>query len=71
MQGMVQDIAINWFPQMPNLVDTAQPNCYMCHRGNVIPPGDADDPERPAQVTDPEIRPLVDLPVLKPILPEQ
>jgi photosynthetic reaction center cytochrome c subunit len=71
MQGMVQDIAINWFPQMPNLVDTAQPNCYMCHRGNVVPPGDYDDPERPAQVADPEIKPLVDLPVLKPILPEQ
>jgi hypothetical protein len=69
MMGMVQDIAVNWFPQMPNLIDTAQPNCYMCHRGNVVPPGDVLVDERPVAVADPAIKPLVDLPVVPPILP--
>ena len=62
MLGMVQDISINWLPQMPNLIDTAQPNCYMCHRGNVIPPGDYNAPDEvPAQVADPLIKPTVNL----------
>jgi len=76
MVGMIQDIAINWFPQMPktdpNRGDYAQPNCWMCHRGHVVPPGaylPAAD-EIPRQVSDPEIRPLVDLPLPKPKLPK-
>jgi photosynthetic reaction center cytochrome c subunit len=69
MLGMTQDIAINWFPQMPNVQNAAQPNCYMCHRGNVVPPGDYADPELPAQVADPTIKPLVELPKQKAILP--
>ncbi len=71
MQNMVQDIAINWFPQMPNLVDTAQPNCYMCHRGNVIPPGDVLSTERPVAVADPLIKPLTEIPVPPPVLPQK
>lgn len=72
MVGMVQDIAINWFPQMPNLVDTAPPNCYMCHRNNVVPPG-AYAPvqgEIPQTVSNPAIRPLVELPMPAPVLPK-
>ncbi len=72
MIGMVQDIAINWLPQMPNLVDTAQPNCYMCHRGNVVPPGDYDAPDEvPAKVADPLIKPKEDIAIAVPILPKQ
>lgn len=77
MLGMVQDIAINWFPQMPkadpNRGDLAQPNCWMCHRGNVVPPGAVTpaEGEVPQKVSDPEIKPLVDLPVPAPKLPTQ
>ncbi len=76
MQAMMLDIALNWFPQMPNVNDVtqaqnyyAQPNCYMCHRGYVVPPGAAEFPETPVKVADPEIKPLVELPLPKPILP--
>jgi photosynthetic reaction center cytochrome c subunit len=73
MQSMVQDIAINWLPQMPNVIDYAQPNCYMCHRGNVVPPGDVDtiNNEVPAKVSDPLIKPLSEIPVPPPVLPQQ
>ncbi|MCS6772609.1 MAG: photosynthetic reaction center cytochrome c subunit family protein [Thermoflexales bacterium] len=76
MQGLLQDIALNWFPQMPNINDVtkaqdyyAQPNCYMCHRGYVVPPGAYDFAEYPVKVADPQIKPIVDLPLPKPILP--
>ncbi|MCS6847573.1 MAG: photosynthetic reaction center cytochrome c subunit family protein [Anaerolineae bacterium] len=77
MIGMVQDIAINWFPQMPKADpargDLAQPNCWMCHRGNVVPPGafTPGEGEVPQKVSDPQIKPLVDLPVPAPKLPSQ
>ncbi|MFN4294211.1 MAG: photosynthetic reaction center cytochrome c subunit family protein [Thermoflexales bacterium] len=77
MLGMVQDIAINWFPQMPKADPTrgalAQPNCWMCHRGNVVPPGAylPGEGEVPQKVSDPQIKPLVDLPVPAPKLPSQ
>ncbi len=78
MQAMMQDIAINWFPQMPSVEDPnklqdyyAQPNCYMCHRGHVVPPGAYlfNEPILPGVESD--IKPIVDLPLLKPILPNQ
>jgi photosynthetic reaction center cytochrome c subunit len=71
MQSMVQDIAVNWFPQMPNVIDYAQPNCYMCHRGNVVPPGDVLSEERPVAVADPLIKPVSEIPVPPPVLPKQ
>ncbi|MCS7057224.1 MAG: photosynthetic reaction center cytochrome c subunit family protein [Thermoflexales bacterium] len=77
MLGMVQDIAINWFPQMPKADptrgDLAQPNCWMCHRGHVVPPGayTPGEGEVPQKVSDPQIKPLVDLPVPAPKLPPQ
>ncbi len=77
MLGMVQDIAINWFPQMPKADPTrgalAQPNCWMCHRGNVVPPGAylPGEGEVPQKVSDPQIKPLVDLPMPAPKLPPQ
>jgi hypothetical protein len=58
---------------MPNVIDYAQPNCYMCHRGNVVPPGDVDtiNNEVPAKVSDPLIKPLSEIPVPPPVLPQQ
>jgi photosynthetic reaction center cytochrome c subunit len=70
MMGMVQDISLNWFPQMPNVQNSAQPNCYMCHRNYVVPPGDYLDPELPKQVSNPDIVPIVNLPAQKSILPK-
>lgn len=77
MIAMMQDIAINWFPQMPKTdsaaANPAQPNCYMCHRGNVVPPGDYPpvEGEIPQAVSNPLIRPQVELSVPAPILPRQ
>lgn len=68
MMGMVQDIAVNWWPQL-GIANTAQPNCYMCHRGNVIPPGANLNAPRPSPVSDPLIKPIVDLPVPKSVVP--
>ena len=72
MQGMVQDLAVNWWPQLqfPAGADpAAQPNCYMCHRGNVVPPGASLDAPKPVAVAAPDIRPLVDLKIPKSVVP--
>jgi hypothetical protein len=41
----------------------------MCHRGNVIPPGANLNAPRPSPVSDPLIKPIVDLPVPKSVVP--
>lgn len=71
MIGMVQDLAINWWPQMqfPNPETVVQPNCYMCHRGYVVPPGASNTAPQPGQVSSPLIKPLEQLPLPKPITP--
>ncbi len=69
MMGMVQDLAINWWPQMGREI-TAQPNCYMCHRNNVVPPGASPNAPRPAVVAEPLLTRLVNLPVPKSVAPE-
>lgn len=69
MMGMVQDLAVNWFPQMTT-VNTAQPSCYMCHRGNTVPPGAASvDAFKVSAVAQPLLKPLVDLPVPASVVP--
>jgi photosynthetic reaction center cytochrome c subunit len=62
MMGMVQDLAVNWFPQM-GIVNTAQPNCYMCHRGNTVPPGASGNAPKVSAVAAPLIKPVIDLPI--------
>jgi hypothetical protein len=69
MMGMMQDLAINWWPQMGRELD-AQPNCYMCHRGNVVPPGASANAPKPVAVTDPLLRAQVNLPIPKSLVPE-
>lgn len=78
MMGMLQDIAVNWLPQMPSAEDatqkmtnTATPNCYMCHRGNVVPPGDVEFTEPIQDVADPLIKPIENLSPAKDILPKK
>ncbi len=68
MMGLVQDLAVNWWPQL-GTVNTAQPNCYLCHRGNVVPPGADLNAPRPSVVSDPLIKPIVDLPIPKSVVP--
>jgi Photosynthetic reaction centre cytochrome C subunit len=69
MMGMVQDLSINWWPQL-GVQNTAGPNCYMCHRGNVVPPGANANAPKPVVVGDPLITPLVALPIPKSVVPE-
>lgn len=68
MTGMVQDLAVNWWPQM-GVADPAPPNCYMCHRGNVVPPGADLNAPQASPVADPLIKPLVDLSVPRSVVP--
>lgn len=68
MTGMLQDLAVNWFPQM-GTTNTAQPNCYMCHRGNTVPPGANPNAPKPVAVSNPLLKPLVDLPIPKSVVP--
>lgn len=69
MLGMVQDLAVNWFPQM-GTVNTAQPNCYMCHRGNTVPPGAVSvDAFKVSAVAQPLLKPVVDLPIPVSVVP--
>jgi photosynthetic reaction center cytochrome c subunit len=68
MLGMVQDLAINWWPQMGREL-SAQPNCYMCHRGNVVPPGAYVNSPKPAANPEPLVAPLFNLPVPKSVAP--
>ena len=76
MMGMLQDISVNWLPQMPSPEDAtkklenyASPNCYMCHRGNVVPPGDYEFNEPIKDVANPLIKPIEDLKIAADILP--
>jgi photosynthetic reaction center cytochrome c subunit len=69
MMGMVQDLATNYWPQMGREL-TAQPNCYMCHRGNVVPPGASLNAPKPAVVADPLIKPLVNLVIPNSVVPK-
>jgi photosynthetic reaction center cytochrome c subunit len=68
MMGMVQDLAVNYWPQMGREL-TAQPNCYMCHRGNVVPPGAYTNSPKPGIVNDALIKAQVDLPIPKSVVP--
>jgi photosynthetic reaction center cytochrome c subunit len=68
MMGMVQDLATNYWPQMGREL-SAQPNCYMCHRGNVVPPGAYANSPKPGLNADPLIKPLVNLPIPKSVAP--
>lgn len=73
MMGMMQDIAVAWLPQMKSattLTNTAQPNCYMCHRGNVVPPGDNEYTEPLQDVADPLLKPSEVIPVPVSVLPK-
>jgi photosynthetic reaction center cytochrome c subunit len=67
MIGIVQDLAVNWWPQLqfPDPATPAQPNCYMCHRGISIPPGASNTAPQPAKVAAPLIKPLEELPIPK------
>ncbi len=78
MLGMLQDLTVNWLPQLPPLDansvaapdQAVAPNCYMCHRGYVVPPGDIAPTEPIQKVAAPLLAPLQDIPIPISVLPK-
>ena len=70
MQGMLQDITVNWWPQMqfPDATTVESPNCFMCHRGISIPPGASDKAPQPVKAEGASlIKAIEELPIPKPV----